>query len=433
MKIEQMKIKDIIPYERNAKKHDNNQINNVAESIQRFGFAQPLVVDKDNVLIIGHCRLLAAKRLKMREVPVVKMTELTEDQVKQLRLLDNKLNESEWDLDLLMSEIEGLDFEGFNIDWEIPELEETLEVIEDEAPEPELEKEPITKPGDIYKLGRHRLICGDSTNPETIQKLLDGEKTDLLITDPPYNVALGQNKGHTLRPSEAKQLHRRTDGLVIANDRWESGEAFRHFLSDAFAAANTGLKQGGAFYIWYASSESYNFIGAANDIGWTIREQLIWVKNILVLGRQDYHWQHEPCLYGWKDGAPHYFIDDRTQTTIWEAEDFNPEKMKKEELLALVKEITKQPSTIIREDKPSRSAEHPTMKPVKLIARLVRNSSRQGERVLDVFGGSGSTMMACEQLGRECYMVELDPHYCDVIVKRWENFTGKKAERINGL
>lgn len=147
MKIEQMKIKDIIPYERNAKKHDNNQINNVAESIQRFGFAQPLVVDKDNVLIIGHCRLLAAKRLKLREVPVVKMTELTEDQVKQLRLLDNKLNESEWDLDLLMSEIEGLDFEGFNIDWEIPELEETLEVIEDEAPEPELEKEPITKPG----------------------------------------------------------------------------------------------------------------------------------------------------------------------------------------------------------------------------------------------------------------------------------------------
>lgn len=171
MKIEQMKIKDIIPYERNAKKHDNNQINNVAESIQRFGFAQPLVVDKDNVLIIGHCRLLAAKRLKLREVPVVKMTELTEEQVKQLRLLDNKLNESEWDLDLLMSEIEGLDFEGFNIDWEIPELEETLEVIEDEAPEPELEKEPITKPGDIYKLGKHRLICGDSTNPETIKKL----------------------------------------------------------------------------------------------------------------------------------------------------------------------------------------------------------------------------------------------------------------------
>lgn len=418
MKIEQMKIKDVIPYERNAKKHDNNQINNVAESIQRFGFAQPLVVDKDNVLIIGHCRLLAAKRLKMREVPVVKMTELTEDQVKQLRLLDNKLNESDWDLDLLMSEIEGLDFEGFNIDWEIPELEETLEVIEDEPPEPELEKEPATKPGDIFQLGRHRLICGDSTNPETIKKLLDGEKTDLLITDPPYNVAY---EGKT------------QDRLKIQNDRFDSADAFRHFLSDAFAAANTGLKQGGAFYIWYASSEGYNFIGAANDIGWQIREQLIWVKNILVLGRQDYHWQHEPCLYGWKDGAPHYFIDDRTQTTIWEAEDFNPDKMKKEELLALVKEMTKQPSTIIREDKPSRSAEHPTMKPVKLIARLVRNSSRTGERVLDVFGGSGSTLIACEQLNRECYMVELDPHYCDVIIKRWETFTNQKAEKINGV
>ena len=387
------------------------------ESIQQFGFAQPLVVDKDNTLIIGHCRLIAAKRLKMEKVPVLRMEDLTEEQAKKLRLLDNKLNESEWDMELLAEEIEGLDMDGFCIDWEIPEPEETLEVVEDEPPAPNLEEEPTTKPGDIFQLGRHRLICGDSTDPETIKKLLDGEKTDLLITDPPYNVAYeGKTK----------------DRLKIQNDRFGSADKFREFLRDAFTAANTGLKQGGAFYIWYASSEGYNFIGAANDIGWTIREQLIWIKNVLVLGRQDYHWQHEPCLYGWKDGASHYFIDDRTQTTIWEAEDFNPEKMKKEELLALVKEMTKQPSTIIREDKPSRSAEHPTMKPVKLIARLVRNSSRTGERVLDIFGGSGSTMIACEQLNRECYMVELDPHYCDVIIKRWETFTGQEAEKING-
>ena len=417
MKIQDIEIKKIRPYEKNAKKHDETQIRNVMESIQQFGFAQPLVVDKDNTLIIGHCRLIAAKRLKMEKVPVLRMEDLTEEQAKKLRLLDNKLNESEWDMELLAEEIEGLDMDGFCIDWEIPEPEETLEVVEDEPPAPNLEEEPTTKPGDIFQLGRHRLICGDSTDPETIKKLLDGEKTDLLITDPPYNVAYeGKTK----------------DRLKIQNDRFGSADKFREFLRDAFTAANTGLKQGGAFYIWYASSEGYNFIGAANDIGWTIREQLIWIKNVLVLGRQDYHWQHEPCLYGWKDGASHYFIDDRTQTTIWEAEDFNPEKMKKEELLALVKEMTKQPSTIIREDKPSRSAEHPTMKPVKLIARLVRNSSRTGERVLDIFGGSGSTMIACEQLNRECYMVELDPHYCDVIIKRWETFTGQEAEKING-
>lgn len=417
MKIQDIEIKKIKPYEKNAKKHDETQIRNVMESIKQFGFAQPLVVDKENVLIIGHCRLIAAKRLKMTKVPVLRMEDLTEDQAAKLRLLDNKLNESEWDLDLLQEEIEGLDFDGFSIDWEIPEVEEQMEVQEDEPPEPNMEEEPTTKPGDIFQLGNHRLICGDSTDPETIKKLLDGEKVDLLITDPPYNVAYeGKTK----------------DRLTIQNDRFGSADKFREFLRDAFTAADSGLKQGGAFYIWYASSEGYNFIGAANDIGWTIREQLIWVKNVLVLGRQDYHWQHEPCLYGWKEGAGHYFIDDRTQTTIWEAEDFNPEKMKKEELLALVKEMTKKPSTIIREDKPSRSAEHPTMKPVKLIARLVRNSSRTGERVLDIFGGSGSTMMACEQLNRECYMVELDPHYCDVIIQRWENFTGRKAEKING-
>lgn len=402
MKIQDLEIKKIKPYEKNAKKHDETQIRNVMESIKQFGFAQPLVVDKNDVLIIGHCRLIAAKRLKMTKVPVLRMEDLTEEQAAKLRLLDNKLNESEWDLDLLAEEIEGLDFDGFCVDWEIPEVEEQLEVEEDEPPAPNMEEEPMTKEGDIYQLGDHRLICGDSTKPETIQKLLDGEKVDLLITDPPYNV---NYEGGT--------------GLKIQNDNFKSAEAFREFLRDAFNAANTGLKQGGAFYIWHASSEAYNFIGAAQDIGWTIRQQIIWVKSSLVLGRQDYQWQHEPCLYGWKDGAGHYFIDDRTQVTIYEQEDFNPEKMKKEELLDLVKKMMNLPSTIIREDKPSRSAEHPTMKPVRLIARQVRNSSRTGERVLDIFGGSGSTLMACEQLKRECYTVELDPHYCDVIIQRW--------------
>lgn len=432
MKIEQMKIKDVIPYEKNAKKHDNNQINNVAESIQRFGFAQPLVVDKDNVLIIGHCRLLAAKRLKLREVPVVKMTELTEDQVKQLRLLDNKLNESEWDLDLLLEEIEGLDFEGFNIDWEIPELEEKLEVIEDEPPEPELEKEPMTKPGDIYQLGDHRLICGDSTDPATLQKLLDGEKVDLLITDPPYNVALGYN----MTIEEAKARRRRMDGKIVKNDSFESSEAFREFLKTAFGNGQQVLKAGGVYYVWYASKEVVNVETALEDVGLPVRQNIIWNKNRLVLGRQDYQWKHEPCAYGWKEGAGHFFIDDRSLTTIFDDEkELNPDKMKKEELVQIVKEILSEKisASVIDEDRPTKSEEHPTMKPVKLIARLVRNSSRTGERVLDIFGGSGSTLMACEQLNRECYIVELDPHYCDVIIKRWETFTNQKAEKINGL
>lgn len=436
MKIQDLEIKKIKPYEKNAKKHDETQIRNVMESIQQFGFAQPLVVDKNNILIIGHCRLIAAKRLKRTTVPVLRMEDLTEEQAAKLRLLDNKLNESEWDLDLLAEEIEGLDFDGFSIDWEIPDVEETLEVIEDEPPEPQTEKEAETKLGDIYKLGNHRLICGDSTDPETIKKLLDGEKTDLLITDPPYNVALGQNGGHALRPSEAKQLHRRTDGLTIENDSWESEEAFIQFLIKAFNAALSGLKAGGAFYIWYADTQALNFRTAAKQSNMTVRQNLIWVKNTFALGRQDYQWQHEPCLYGWKDGAAHYFIDDRKLTTVFEDEtEINPEKMKKEELVRILKEMLsgKISTTVIREDKPSRSVEHPTMKPVKLIARLVRNSSRTGERVLDIFGGSGSTLMACEQLNRECYICELDPHYCDVIIKRWENFTGRKAEKINGV
>ena len=293
MKIETMKVKDLIPYEKNAKKHNKTQIQNVAESIKRFGFAQPLVVDKDNVLIIGHCRLLAAKLLKYREVPVVKMENLTEEEVKQLRLLDNKLNESEWDMDLLAEELQGLDLEGFDIDWELPEEEPEPEIIEDDIPE---EVEPVCKKGDLWQLGDHRLICGDSTDPEIISRLMGGEKADLLLTDPPYNVSLGQNAGHPLRPSEAKQLHRRTDGLVIANDAWKNDQDFIQFLVKAFNTALGAMKPGAVFYIWYADTQALNFRLACQESGMTIRENLIWVKNSFAFGRQDYQWQHEPCL-----------------------------------------------------------------------------------------------------------------------------------------
>lgn len=392
MKIQNISPGKIIPYERNAKKHDEKQVANVAESIKQFGFAQPLVVDKDNILIIGHCRLTAAKRLHLKTVPVVRMDELSPEEVEKLRLLDNKLNESPWDLDILSEDIPALDWEGFDIDWGLPEFEIDLGDIEEvEAPEPP--EKPKSKLGDIYELGNHKLICGDSTDLEVIKRLMDGEEADLLLTDPPYNV---NYEGKT------------KDKLKILNDTMEDN-SFREFLRTAFSHCDQVLKLGGCFYIWHADSEGYNFRGAVMDVGWTIRQCLIWVKNTMVLGRQDYQWRHEPCLYGWKHepclygwkaGAAHYFTDDRTQTTV------------------------------IEEKKPNASKEHPTMKPVELMARLIKNSTQKGEIVLDVFGGSGSTLMAAEQLERRAYLAELDPRYVDVIIKRWETFTGKKAKKI---
>lgn len=382
MNIVQAKIKDIFPYTRNAKKHDKTQIANVAESIKQFGMVQPIVVDKDNNVIIGHCRLLACKQLKMKEVPIVKLEDLTPEEANKLRLLDNKLNESDWDFDLLAEDIPSLDFDGFDIDWGIKGVEES-DVVEDEAPEPQMDSEPTSKLGDVWKLGDHRLMCGDSTNSQNVEKLMNGQKADLLVTDPPYNV---DYEGGT--------------GMKIQNDSMSDG-AFLEFLTDAFTNAVNSLKEGASYYIWHADSEGYNFRTACKTVGMTIRQCLIWKKNSIVMGRQDYQWKHEPCLYGWKEGASHSWYADRKQSTILEF------------------------------DKPQKSDIHPTMKPVNLISYQVRNSSKAGDIVLDLFGGSGTTLMACEQLGRICYMMEYDPHYADAIIKRWENFTGKKAELIS--
>mgnify|MGYP002621970624 CR=1 FL=1 len=350
------------------------------ESIRQFGFAQPLVVDKQNVVIIGHCRLIAAKRLKKKTVPCLRMDDLTEEQVAKLRLLDNKLNESEWDFDLLLEDIPGMDFSGFDIDWDLPGLEEDIEIVEDEPPEPP--EVPKTQPGQMFQLGRHRLLCGDATKVEDIKRLLGGQKADLYLTDPPYNV---DYEGGT--------------GLKIQNDSMEDSQ-FRKLLVDSFRSAKENMKGGAAFYIWHADSEGYNFRGACRDVGWTVRECLIWKKDRLVLGRQDYQWQHEPCLYGWNEGASHAWYSDRKQTTILEFE------------------------------KPSKNGEHPTMKPIKLFHYLISNSTKAGDIVLDSFGGRGTTIIACEQDGRCGFSTELDPKYCDVIIERWEKLTGQKAVLI---
>lgn len=375
---------ELIPYAQNAKVHDKKQVANVANSIKRFGWQQPIVIDDNGVVVIGHCRLMAAKKLKMKEVPVTIASGLTDEEIRELRLADNKTNESDWDFGLLAEDTQDLEFEGFDFDWGLPgEESEPDEIVEDDYDE-ELPEEPITKQGDIWQLGRHRLMCGDSTQPDDIDKLMAGEKADLLLTDPPYNVAY---EGGT--------------GMTIQNDDMEDAE-FRQFLREAFKCADHVMKPGAAFYIWHADSEGYNFRGACHDIGWQVRQCLIWNKNSLVLGRQDYQWKHEPCLYGWKDGASHNWNNDRKQTTVL---DF---------------------------DKPKKNDIHPTMKPIALFEYQIHNSCPDGGIVLDSFAGSGTTIMACEQDGRSAYCMELDPKYVDAIINRWEKFTGEKAVLLNG-
>jgi len=416
MNIVYKSVDELIPYEKNTKKHDKKQIKNVATSIDKYGFVQPLVIDKNNVVIIGHCRLLGAKQLKMEKVPCVCADDLTEEEVNALRIVDNKSNESEWDMDILAEELGAVDLSAFDFDFEFPIDEvEQEEVVEDEAPEIDEESEPIAKFGEVWQLGRHRLMCGDSTSAKDVQKLMGNEIADLVVTDPPYNVAIENSKG-----------------MTIENDDMES-EKFQEFLTSCFTNLEQNLKCGGAFYIWYASREHINFEQALNRAGLRVREQLIWNKNTFILGRQDYHWKHEPCLYGWKDGEKHYFIDDRTQSTVFEDKGIDVKKLKKEELIELVKQFIgdKCSTTIINEDKPSVNDLHPTMKPIKLIARLVKNSSKPNEIVLDLFGGSGSTLITCEQLNRKCLTMEYDPKYCDAIINRWETFTGEKAMLIS--
>lgn len=367
------------------------------------------------VTIGGNMRFEACKKAGKTEVWCEILAEgTTPEQLKAYTVLDNA-SFGEWDWNELANNFDiqdlqdwGLDMPDFDVkDAESEEGEEDDFNVEDAIP-----VVPITQIGDIWQLGRHRLICGDSTVLEDIARLMDGKQADILVTDPPYNVDyVGKTK----------------DALKIQNDKMSNGN-FYQFLVDAFTVAQASMKKGAAFYIWHADSEGANFRNAAEAVGWNIRQCLIWVKNTMVLGRQDYQWKHEPCLYGWKDGAAHFFIDDRCNTTVIE-DQVDLEKLTKPELKAMLKDILHGSisTSVINEDKPSRSEEHPTMKPIKLIARHLKNSSKRGQIVLDLFGGSGTTLITAEQLGRICYMAENDPIYCDVIVTRFEKYTGQKA------
>lgn len=433
-RVQEVSVDLLKPYENNAKVHSEEQVQKIADSIQEFGFISPCLIDKENRIIAGHGRVMAAKILGMNKVPCVYVEGLTDAQRRAYILADNRLTElGEWDQQMVSDELERLKDEGFDIDLTGFDVDDIIfEDIEDFLPEPDPEElnnaEPRVHRGEVWRLGYHRLMCGDSTKAEDVKILAGGVYSDLCITDPPYNVSLGSSGGHPIRPSEAKQMHRRTDGLVIENDSWEDSDAFIHFLQKAFENMNSALKPGGVFYIWLATSTMQEFLTAAEQAGITIRQQLVWVKSLFSLGRQDYQWRHEPCLYGWTDGAPHYFIDMRTLSTVQEYDSLT--QMDKEDLVRMVMEMQEDRGSVMHESKPVRSELHPTMKPVNLIKKQIRNSSREGEVVLDLFGGSGTTLIACEEMNRRCLMMEYDPHYADVIIQRWEEMTGKKAERL---
>ena len=378
-KIEKRNIEELRGYDKNPRKFTEKGLKDLKKSLQKCGDANIITINADNTVLGGHARLTVMKQLGYKEVDVkVPNRLLNEQEVKEVVIRLNANTAGEWDLDKLQADFELSDLEEWGLDVEFPELDEQ-EVKEVEVPE---NVETRCKSGDIWKLGEHRLMCGDSTKVEHIQKLMDGEKADLLITDPPYNVAYeGKTK----------------DKLTIQNDSLDDAN-FREFLKDAFFAADSVMKPGAVFYIWHADSEGYNFRGACRDVEWKVRQCLIWNKNAQVMGRQDYHWKHEPCLYGWKEGASHLWASDRKQTTVL---DF---------------------------DRPNRNGEHPTMKPVALFDYQIKNNTKGSDIVLDSFGGSGTTLIACEQNKRIARIMELDPHYCDVIIQRWENLTGKQAE-----
>ena len=418
LRIETVNITSLRPDPANARKHDGKNLNAIASSLEKFGQRKPIVVTPDSIVVAGNGTLEAAKSLGWTEIAIARTpVGWTWDQIKAFALADNRTAElAEWDDKVLADQLLELDANGWDlkdIGFETLEPPALVEILEEDQI-PGLPAEATAKMGEIYQLGRHRLMCGDSTNKTHVEKLMDSQLADLVVTDPPYNVAIENSQG-----------------MTIQNDDM-SNQEFKNFLTMCFKNLESSLKQGGAFYVWYASREHINFESSLNEAGFKVRQQLIWNKNTFILGRQDYHWKHEPCLYGWKDGAAHYFMDDRTQSTMLENKKSNVNSMSKEEMQELIKELLsdKISTTVLNEDKPSVNDLHPTMKPIKLIGRLIKNSSKQNEIVLDLFGGSGSTLIAAEQIGRNCFMMEYDPKYVDVIIKRWENLTGLEAQLI---
>jgi DNA modification methylase len=391
MEIVLKRLSDISPYENNPRKNDE-AVKYVAESIREFGFKVPIVIDRNNIIVAGHTRYKAAKKLNIKEVPCIVADDLTDEQVKAFRLADNKVAEkAEWDFELLESELDELfDFDMTVFGFEEEEEEEKPEVHEDDY-EIEPPAEPKAKLGDIYKLGNHRLMCGDSTSLEDVGLLMGEDKASMGFTDPPWNVNYG-----AVKDGNAQGYKPRT----ILND-FMGTEDFKEFMNKAFASLNFAMADGAMTYVVMSAQEWGNMMLtlAQNNYHWS--STIIWNKDSLVLSRKDYHTKYEPIWYGWKEGTRLCPLEDRKQSDVWDI------------------------------PRPKKSEEHPTMKPVELVARAITNSSKKGDVVIDLFGGSGTTLIASEQTDRCCRMMELDPKYVDVIVNRWEQLTGMKAELIN--
>lgn len=456
MKTETIKLSQININARNPRKISDKQLERLVRSILIFPEMQalrPIVIDETytalggnmryraltaisekspaevNMMLANGCKGYAqkteAERQNLRDhwaawladptAIIVRADQLTEEQKREFIIKDN-VAFGEWDDETLTEDFDPDEL----LDWGLGDFDDEPEdndADEDDYSEEDAANAPTRcNPGDVWLLGRHRLMCGDSTKEADVAKLMGGEQADLLLTDPPYNV---DYQGGT------------KDKMKIANDNMDD-VAFVGFLTAAFNCAIQAMRPGAVFYVWHADSKGFEFRTALKEVGLTLRETLIWVKNALVLGRQDYQWRHEPCLYGWKEGAAHYFVDDRSQSTVIEDAGVDYRKLKKDELLKLVLQLTDVsiPNTVIYEDKPTKNDIHPTMKPVKLMARLTKNSTKPEQLVLDLFGGSGSTLIACEQINRKCFTMEYDPKYCDAILDRWEKLTGEEAERI---
>ena len=392
MNIQKISIEKLKPAEYNPRKDlkpEDEEYQKIKRSLIEFGYVAPVIVNADMTVIGGHQRLKVLKELGYTEIEC-NIVDLDKTKEKALNIALNKIS-GEWDnakLEELLAELKNedidMDITGFSFDEVDNILKDITGSKEDDFDIDQALSEidePVTKPGDIWILGKNRLMCGDSTVKENVDKLMNDKLADFILTDPPYNV---DYEGKTV------------DALKIENDNMSETE-FYNFLLDAFRNMFEKIKYGGSIYVFHADTEGLNFRNAFKSVGFKLAQCLVWVKNTFVMGRQDYQWRHEPILYGWKEGAGHYFIDDRKQSTVLEF------------------------------DKPTRNAEHPTMKPIDLLVYLIKNSSKENDLILDLFGGSGSTLIAAEQVKRCCYTMELDPKYCDVIVKRWELLTGEKA------
>lgn len=393
---EQIVYKQVNELKNNPKnpRLNDDAVESVAKSIEKYGFRNPLIIDENNIVWCGNTRLKAAKKLGLKEAPCICVKDLTEKQMAEYALLDNKTNESaEWDYEKLEEILPELDFGDFDFDWGVGDLEEEKEVKEDDFDvDANIPEEPKAKLGDIYQLGNHRLMCGDSTKEEYVEKLMDGKLADLLFTDPPYNVSM-ENKSKEILKSE-NYSHIENDDLPL--------EEFEEFLGNVFVNANNSLKDDASYYVFscQGGDNEMMMMMMMRQSGIKCRHQIIWVKDapVFSMGRLDYDYKHEPILYGWKK-KHNFYRKGEQDKSVWEF-------------------------------KRTANKLHPTMKPIELIANALQNSTKQNDLVLDLFGGSGSTLIACEQLNRKCYMMEIDPHYCDVIIDRWEQFTGQKAIKV---